>query len=255
MTLHNQDCTARSTGEAEWKARVELAAAYRIFDLLGWAELIFAHLSLRVPGPDDHFLLNPYGLLYSEVCASNLVKVDLNGRLVGPSTHPINPAGFVTHGGIHAHVKGAQCVFHAHTTAGMAVASSRNGLSMTNIYAAQLHDNVAYHDFEGLTLYPEERTRLLRNIGSKKAVILRNHGLFAIGRDVVEAFNIMWLLNRACEIQVNTPALGELIDIPLSVQQRCAADSFHFNSDYGAGRDVFDALVRRIERIDPSFRY
>jgi ribulose-5-phosphate 4-epimerase/fuculose-1-phosphate aldolase len=254
-TLYNQNHTAQSFSEAEWHARVELAAAYRIFDLLGWAELIFAHLSLRVPGPEHHFLLNPYGLLYREVCASNLVKVDLEGNLVGSSAYPINPAGFITHGAIHGHIEGAHCVFHAHTTAGMAVAASKTGLSMTNIYAAQLHDNLAYHDFEGLTLYPQERERLLRNIGSNQAVILRNHGLFAIGRNVIEAFNIMWLLNRACAIQVMSSGLGELITIPEVVRQKCARDSFHFNSDYGAGKEVFHALVREVERIDPSFKY
>jgi ribulose-5-phosphate 4-epimerase/fuculose-1-phosphate aldolase len=255
LTLHNQNNRKKSIAEAEWQARVELAAAYRIFDLLGWAELIFAHLSLRVPGTENHFLINPYGLLYDEVCASNLVKIDLEGNLVSESNYPINPAGFITHGAIHSTIPGAHCVFHAHSTAGMAVASSRQGLSMTNIYAAQLHGNLAYHDFEGLTLYPDERQRLLRNIGNKKAAILRNHGLFAIGKNVIEAFNIMWLLNRACEIQVAASAAGELIPVSEDVQRKCARDSFHFNSDYGAGKEVFDALVRRIDQIDPSFKY
>ena len=148
-------------GAEEWDARVQLAAAYRIFHLLGWTELIYNHISLRVPGPQTHFLINPFGLHYSEVTASNLVKIDLQGNIVGHSDWPINPAGFTPHATIHANIAHAHCVMHTHTTAGLAVACLEDGLSMSNFYSAQLHGKLAYHDFEGITVHADEGPRLL----------------------------------------------------------------------------------------------
>jgi ribulose-5-phosphate 4-epimerase/fuculose-1-phosphate aldolase len=238
----------------EWQARVQLAAAYRIFDYLGWTELIYNHISLRLPGPERHFLINPFGLHYSEVTASNLVKIDLDGNIVGHSDWPINPAGFTPHATIHANIRNAHCVMHTHTTAGLAVACSQGGLSMSNFYAAQLHGKVAYHDFEGITVHPDEGPRLLKSIGDKPAVILRNHGLLAWGDTLPRAFAILWLLNRACEIQVASTAMGPVIEIPETIQKKCTADSLQFNARFGAGQDVFDALTRLVDRIDPSYR-
>ncbi len=143
----------------EWTARVQLAACYRIFAYLGWVELIYNHITLRLAGPDKHFLINPFGLMYSEVRASNLVKIDLKGNVVGYSDWPVNPAGFTVHAAIHDGVPGAHCVMHTHTTAGMAVACARSGLSMSNFYSAQLHGKLAYHDFEGITVHPDEGPR------------------------------------------------------------------------------------------------
>ena len=154
----------------EWALRVQLAAAYRIFDHLGWTELIYNHITVRVPGAERHFLINPFGLHYSEVTASNLVKIDLAGKIVGESAWPVNPAGFTIHGAIHANIEDAHCVMHTHTTAGMAVACSRGGLSMNNFYSAQLHEKLAYHDFEGITVHADEAPRLLASIGTKPAV-------------------------------------------------------------------------------------
>jgi ribulose-5-phosphate 4-epimerase/fuculose-1-phosphate aldolase len=238
----------------EWQARVQLAAAYRIFDYIGWTELIYNHISLRLPGPERHFLINPFGLHYSEVTASNLVKIDLDGNIVGHSDWPINPAGFTPHATIHANIRNAHCVMHTHTTAGLAVACSQGGLSMSNFYAAQLHGKVAYHDFEGITVHPDEGPRLLKSIGDKPAVILRNHGLLAWGDTLPRAFAILWLLNRACEIQVASTAMGPVIEIPETIQKKCTADSLQFNARFGAGQDVFDALTRLVDRIDPSYR-
>ena len=241
-------------GPAEWAARLELAAAYRVFAHLGWTELIYNHITLRLPGEVPRFLINPFGLHYSEVTASNLVTIDLQGRIVGESRWPVNPAGFTIHGAIHAGIPDAHCVMHTHTTAGMAVACSRAGLSISNFYSAQLMGKLAYHDFEGITVHDDEGPRLLRSIGDRRAVILRNHGLLAWADSVPRAFAILWLLNRACEIQVAGLPLGPVIEIPEAIQRRCTADSLQFDPRFGAGRDMFDALVRAVDRTDPGWR-
>ena len=240
----------------ERAARVQLAAAYRIFDLLGWTELIYNHISLRVPGPPGtrHFLINPFGLHYSEVTASNLLKIDLQGKIVGDADWPFNPAGFVLHSAIHEGIDGAHCVMHTHTTAGMGVACLEEGLSMSNFYAAQLHGKLAYHDFEGITVHAGEAPRVLASIGQRPAVILRNHGLLAWGDTLPRAFAVLWTLQRACEVQLATQSMGSPRAIPEDIQRRCTADSLQFSARFGAGQDVFDALVRRIERIDPGYR-
>jgi ribulose-5-phosphate 4-epimerase/fuculose-1-phosphate aldolase len=240
--------------EAEWQARLQLAAAYRIFDHLGWTELIYNHITLRLPGPDKHFLINPFGLHYSEVTASNLVRIDLQGRPVGESRWPVNPAGFTIHGAIHDGIADAHCVMHTHTTAGMAVACSQAGLSMSNFYSAQLHGKLAYHDFEGITVHADEGPRLLRDIGERRAVILRNHGLLAWAETLPRAFAILWLLNRACEIQLASTAMGPVIEVPEDIQRKCTRDSLQFDPRFGAGQDMFDALTRLVDRVDPSYR-
>jgi ribulose-5-phosphate 4-epimerase/fuculose-1-phosphate aldolase len=240
--------------ESERQARVELAACYRIFAQLGWTELIYNHITLRLPGPDKHFLINPFGLHYSEVCASNLVKVDLDGNIIGASDWPVNPAGFTIHAAIHDRIADAHCVMHTHTTAGMAVACSVAGLSMSNFYAVQLHDKLAYHDFEGITVHADEGPRLIRNIGDKPAVILRNHGLLAWGDTLPRTFAILWLLNRACEIQLASAAMGPVIELSEDIQRKCTRDSLQFDPAFGAGRDVFDGLTRMLDRVDTSYR-
>jgi ribulose-5-phosphate 4-epimerase/fuculose-1-phosphate aldolase len=203
---------------------------------------------------DRHFLINPFGLHYSEVCASNLVKIDIDGNILGQSRWPINPAGFTPHATIHRHVPGAHCVMHTHTTAGLAVACSQVGLAMDNFYSAQLYDKVATHDFEGITVHADEGPRLLQSIGNKPAVILRNHGLLAWGDTLARTFALLWTLQRACEVQLATAALGPAIPIPEAVQRKCSADSLQFTAKFGAGQDVLDAMLRKVERIDPSYR-
>jgi ribulose-5-phosphate 4-epimerase/fuculose-1-phosphate aldolase len=240
--------------DAEWSARQQLAACYRLFDHLGWAELIYNHISLRVPGPEKHFLINPFGLHYSEVCASNLIKVDLDGRVLSDSPWGINAAGFTPHATLHTNVPDAHCVMHTHTTAGMAVASSAAGLTITSFYAAQLGGRVAYHDFEGITVHADEGRRLLANAGDKPAVILRNHGLLAWGRSLPSAFYTLWILQRSCEIQIAGASLGPAIPIPPEIQQRCQVDARRVNTDPDFGRETFDGMVRVIDRIDRSWR-
>lgn len=238
----------------EWAARVQLAAAYRIFDHLGWGELIYNHISLRVPGPDAHFLINPFGLHYSEVRASNLVKVDVRGNIVGASDWPINPAGFTFHGRIHETLPDAHCVMHVHTTPTMAVCCLDDGLSYTNFYAAQLYGKVAYHAFEGITVHADEGARILASAGGKPVLLLRNHGPVTIGATLAQAFGLMWLLNRACEVQLATLAMGAPRPIEPKVLEACVRDSLQYDPRFGAGQDAFDALQRIVDRTDPSYR-
>ncbi|MCZ2104162.1 MAG: class II aldolase/adducin family protein [Comamonadaceae bacterium] len=243
----------------ERAARVQLAACYRVFAMLGWTEMIYNHITLRVPesatGGEKHFLINPFGLHYSEVTASNLVKINLAGEVLSASDYPINPAGYVLHGCIHDGVPGAHCVMHTHTTAGVAVASLASGLSQSNFYSAQLHGMVAYHDFEGITIRPNEGPRVVASIAGRKAVILRNHGLLAWGETLPQAFAVLWTLQRACEIQLATQSMGAPLPVPEAIAAQCTRDSFQFDPRRGAGQDVFDALVRQLDRTDASYRH
>lgn len=242
----------------ERAARIQLAACYRVFALLGWTEMIYNHITLRLPasvsGGDKHFLINPFGLHYTEVTASNLVKVNLAGDVLDGSKHPINPAGYVLHSTIHA-IDGAHCVMHTHTTAGVAVASLASGLSQSNFYSAQLHDMVAYHDFEGITIHAEEGPRVLASIGNRQAVILRNHGLLSWGQTLAQAFAVLWTLQRACEIQLATQSMGAPLPVPEAIAAKCTRDALQFDPRHGAGHDVFNALVRQVDRIDDSYRH
>ncbi len=238
----------------EWDARVKLAAAYRIFDRLGWTELIYNHLSLRVPGEPGRLLLNPFGLHYSEICASNLIKVDAQGSILGESRWPINPAGFTFHGAIHATQPDAHCVMHVHTTPTMAVCCLEEGLSFTNFYAAQLYGKVAYHAFEGITVRAEEGARILASAGGKPVLLLRNHGPVVIGQTLAQAFALMWTLQRACEVQLASTSMGAVRSIPEAVLQACVRDSLQFDPRYGAGQDSFDAMQRLVDAQDPSYR-
>ncbi len=241
----------------EREARVPLAAAYRIFDHLGWTELIYNHLSLRVPGANSdqgQFLVNPFGLHYSEVTASNLVKVDVQGNIVGHSDWPINPAGFTFHGAIHATLPDAHCVMHVHTTPTMAVCCLEEGLSFTNFYAAHLWGKVAYHAFEGITVHAEEGARILASAGGKPVLLLRNHGPVVIGTTIAQAFAYMWVLQRACEVQLASQGKGPLKAIPVPVLEACVRDALNFDPRYGAGEDGFAALQRLVDAKDPSYR-
>lgn len=256
MTIYF-DGTARKVrdfpmSEAERAARVQLAACYRIFNHLGWVEMIFNHITLRVPGPEKLFLINPFGLHYSEITASSLVLIDVEGNPVRESKWPVNRAGFVIHSAIHQHVELAHCVMHTHTTTGMAVACLKEGLSPTNFYAAQLHGKVAYHDFEGITVDEDEKGRMLESIGSKPAVILRNHGLLTWGPSLPEAYMMLWTLQRACDVQIASSSAGALNPIREEVFAQTVRES-------GPGEkrtceDVFAALQRLVDAKDPSYR-
>jgi ribulose-5-phosphate 4-epimerase/fuculose-1-phosphate aldolase len=242
---------------AEWALRVELAAAYRIADHLGWSELIYTHISLRVPGSEHHFLINPYGLRFDEVTASNLVKIDADGRTVGAGEYKANEAGFVIHSAVHLARADAQCVFHTHTLAGMAVSAQAGGLLPIHMYSHNFYGRVAYHDFEGPSMNLGERERLVASLGSQPALILRNHGLLTVGRTVPEAFIRMWRLERACQVQIAAQAGGHLHVPSREVCEQSAAMGDDFLTDRGAqplGQLEFDALVRVIDRKDSSYK-
>ncbi len=202
----------RSRDERE--LRVQLAAAYRIFEYLGWCELIYGHISMRVPGPEHHFLINPYGLRYDEVTASNLIKIDLDRNLIEAGDHSFNPAGFVIHSAIHANAPDAHCVMQTHTRAGMAVAALECGLLPISMNATSFHKQIAYHDYEGSQLHLDERVKLVRDLGSCKAMILRNHGLLTVGRTIPEAFIFLYRLERACQVQLDAMSCGRPLVVP-----------------------------------------
>ena len=205
------DVDSLPPAEGEAVLRRQLAAAYRLVDYFGWTELIYGHLTARVPGEQPHFLINPFGLNYDEVTASNLVKIDLDGNNVGESKHPVNYAGFVIHSAVHmAHAARHKVVMHTHTRAGMAVCALKEGLLPISMAATAFHGKLAYHDYEGPSLDLDERGRLLKNLGDNPAMMLRNHGLLTTGRTVPEAFLRLYRLERACQIQVDAGAAGTL---------------------------------------------
>src|SRR6266481_9897160 len=204
--------------EPEWQTRVDLAAAYRLVALYGWDDLIFTHISARVPGADHHFLLNPYGMMFDEVTASSLVKVDLAGNKVTDSPYFVNPAGFTIHRAVHAARADALCVMHLHTDYGIAVSAQKDGLLPLSQQAMLVLSSLAYHDYEGVALNDDEKPRLVADLGDKTSMILRNHGLLTVGRTAAEAFLAMFLLERACKIQILAQSgNGALVPIPDSI--------------------------------------
>ncbi|MBP7568042.1 MAG: class II aldolase/adducin family protein [Burkholderiaceae bacterium] len=236
----------------EWEARLELSACYRLFDWMGWAESIYNHITLRVPGRapgEEAFLINPYGLHYVEVTASNLVKIDVDGRKLDDSPWPVNPAGFVIHSAVHRARPDAHCVMHTHTTAGMAVACKEGGLRADNFYSAALHGLVAYHDFEGITTDAGEQPRLVASLGDREVLILRNHGLLTLGPHVPGAFGRMWSVQRACEVQLAADAMaGPNRAVPPEVLARIPGQLRPMAQAAGAARRgelPFEALLRR----------
>jgi len=239
--------------DEERELRVKLAALYRIFDHMGWSLMIFNHITVRVPGPDHHFLINPFGLRYDEVTASNLVKVE--GNKLDMSPWGVNRAGFVIHSAIHQHVPEAMCVMHTHTVEGLAVASKKHGLVNNNFYSSMLYDYVAYHDFEGITTRDDEKERMLKSMGTKPLAILRNHGLLVHGRTVEEAFARMWTLQLACEAQVAIDSIaGESITVSREATDVSTRVANLFGNEPTCGVDMFEAMQRVIDAKDPSYR-
>lgn len=230
----------------EWEVRLELAALYRVVDWMGWTESIFNHITARVPGPERHYLINPFGLNYYEVTATNLVKVNLAGETVDGSRHPVNKAGFVIHSAVHAAREDAHCVIHTHTTAGSAVACKKEWLRYDNFYSALLYGQVAYHDFEGVTTDVAEQPRLVKNLGDKQILILRNHGLLVACASIPQAYLVYWGLQRACEIQVAADAMrGENLPIRQDVLEASTRRNQAVVSDLRPGGTPFDAVLRR----------
>lgn len=231
--------------------RTDLAAAYRLVALFGWDDLVFTHISARVPGPEHHFLINPYGWMFEEITASSLVKVDLEGNVVGQSREMVNPAGFTIHSAIHDAREDAGCVMHLHTVAGTAVSSQEAGLLPLNQTSMLLNGKVAYHDFEGVALNHDERPRLVADLGDKSAMILRNHGTLVTGSTVAEAFTTMYFLERSCEMQVAAQAGGPLRIPHPHVQDVVEQQSMGLS--VVANRLVWPGLLRRLDRLNPGY--
>jgi ribulose-5-phosphate 4-epimerase/fuculose-1-phosphate aldolase len=232
----------------EWRLRCELADFYHLVDYLGWTELIFNHISVRLPGPAHHYLVNPFGLNYREVTPENLLKVSVEGQLIEPSEYPANPAGFALHGVIHENRSDVGCIAHTHTTAVSAIAMKRGGFDHNNFYGAQLIGRVGYHDFEGITLYRDERARMLASLGDKHVLVLRNHGVAVCERDIPTTFMLLWVVQRAAEIQCQAGQLaGDDCELTDAVRQRCRGDSGDLGSNISIARLAFDATVRRMK--------
>lgn len=237
----------------EWQARVDLAAAYRLVALYGWDDLIFTHLSARVPGPEHHFLINPYGMMFEEITASSLVKINLKGEIVTPSPYFINPAGFTIHSAVHAAREDALCVIHLHTDYGIAVSAQKEGLRPISQQSLFSLASLAYHEYEGLALNEAEKSRLVADFGNKTSMILRNHGLLTVGKTAAEAFLSMYILERACRIQILAQSGGEtLLPVSEPILASVAAQLGAVTVGQGA-QLTWPGLLRKLDRIDPSY--
>lgn len=248
--------TTTQMAPGEQEARVDLAAAYRLVALYGWDDLIFTHLSARVPGPEHHFLINPYDMMFEEITASSLVKIDVAGNPVGASAHPVNPAGFTIHSAIHMAREDAAAVMHLHTPYGQAVSAMEFGLLPHTQTAMIAKHNVAYHDYEGIATDLDERERLVEDLGDKHAMILRNHGTLTVGNSVAACFLRLYFLERACEAQVHMLAAGRdgLNNPPQGTEEKVAVQSAPGGMGMLAERLAWPALLRKLDRVDPSFR-
>ncbi|HYX03072.1 MAG TPA: class II aldolase/adducin family protein [Reyranella sp.] len=258
--LSGVDVYALPPAEGEAVLRRQLAAAYRLVDYFGWTELIYGHLTARVPGEQPHFLINPFGLNYDEVTASNLVKIDCDGNMVEPSAHPVNYAGFVIHSAVHmVHAERNRAVMHTHTRAGMAVSALKEGLLPISMMSTAFHGKLSYHDYEGVSLDTDERGRLLKDLGDNQAMMLRNHGLLTTGRSVAEAFQRLYRLERACQIQLDAGAAGTLNILGDNVARKSGADLDGYADEKCAVDSMADlefaALIRKLDKIDASWRH
>jgi ribulose-5-phosphate 4-epimerase/fuculose-1-phosphate aldolase len=239
--------------EAEWRARVDCAALYRLIALYGWDDMVFTHISLRLPGPDHHFLINPYGFLFDEITASSLVKIDLDGNVLAPTPYFINPAGFTIHSAIHAARDDAMCVVHCHTDAGVAVSAQKGGLLPISQTAMACTADLAYHDYEGVALELDERERLVADLGNRSFMLLRNHGTLTVGDSAVSAFMRMFYLERACKMQVLAQAGGELLMCDTAMEQRVGKQVSPAFSQMFGGALAWPGLLRKVLRQSPGF--
>ena len=236
----------------EWQLRCDLAACYRLVARYGWTDLVFTHISARLPGPEHHFLINPYGLLFEEVTASSLVLVDQEGEKVRESPLPVNRAGFVIHSAIHAGREDVQCVLHTHTRAGVAVSAQRGGVLPISQQASFVLASLGYHDYEGVALYDDEKPRLQRDLGDNTYLMLRNHGLLTVGGSIADAFLAMYMFETTCQIQLSAQAGGELIRIEPATLQR-VAEAQRVQTRGQGGAFVWPTLLRRVQRADPDY--
>ncbi|WKB52937.1 class II aldolase/adducin family protein [Eleftheria terrae] len=247
---------AGQVSDAEWQARVDLAAAYRLVAWFRWDDLVFTHITARVPGTEDQFLINPYGLLFDEITASSLVKVDLQGRKVGDTPFDINPAGFTIHSAIHAARHDAGCVLHTHTLNGVAVSAQKGGVLPLSQQSIFVLSSLGYHDYEGVALREDEKPRLVRDLGEHTYLMLRNHGLLTVGATVADAFLAMYLFETVCTIQLRAQSGGgELVPVDAALIQGAARQAREVTRGQGAGALAWPGLLRRLDRLDPGYRH
>jgi len=243
--------------EDEWKLRVNLAACYRLVAMYGWSDLIFTHISAKLPesvsGKDHHFLINPYGLMFDEITASSLLKIDLQGKQINESSFYVNHAGFVIHSTIHEARHDAVCVLHTHSRAGVAVSAQKEGLLPISQQSSLLLSSLAYHDYEGLAVHDDERDRLKADLGDNKYMILRNHGLLTVGCSVPDAFLAMYFLETSCQIQISAQAGGTLSPVPQKVLEGVTT-AVRVQQSKGSAADLaWPALLRRLDRLSPGY--
>jgi ribulose-5-phosphate 4-epimerase/fuculose-1-phosphate aldolase len=237
----------------EWQLRCDLAACYRLVAAYGWSDLVFTHVSARIPGPEHHFLINPYGLMFDEITASSLVKVDQDCRKLSDSPFPVNPAGFVIHSAIHQVRDDAGCVLHTHSRAGIAVSAQQCGVLPISQQSTFVLSSLAYHDYEGVALRDDEKPRLQADLGNANFLMLHNHGLLTVGRTIPDAFLHMYIFENTCRIQIDAQAGGELIHVNPAILQGIAQVMNTATSGLGAGL-AWPALLRKLDRMDPSYR-
>ena len=238
----------------EWKLRVDLAACYRLVALYGWSDLVFTHISVRIPGPEHHFLINPYGLMFVEITASSLVKVDVQCNKLIESPYPVSPAGFVIHSSVHAAREDVQCVLHTHTRAGVAVSAQKNGVLPISQQSTFVLASLAYHGYEGVAFRDEEKPRLQADLGQANFLMLRNHGLLTCGKTIADAFLAMYTFEAACKIQIDAQAGGgELTQVHPQILTG-VAQAMKVQTGGLGGAFVWPSLIRKLDRTDPSYR-
>lgn len=238
--------------EQEWNLRVQLAACYRLVALYGWSDLVFTHISARIPGPEHHFLINPYGLMFDEITASSLVKVDQHCNKVIDSPFPVNPAGFVIHSCIHEVREDAGCVLHTHSRAGVAVSAQKNGVLPISQQSTFVLASLAYHDYEGVALRDDEKPRLQADLGDKTFLVLRNHGLLVVGKTIPDAFLSMYTFENTCRIQIDALAGGELVHVNPKILEGLAQVMKTVTAGQGANI-AWPALLRKLDRESPGY--
>jgi len=237
----------------EWQLRTDLAACYRLVAAYGWSDLIFTHISARVPGPEHHFLINPYGLMFDEITASSLIKVDQRCNKLTDSPYPVNPAGFVIHSAVHEAREDIQCVLHTHTRAGVAVSAQKGGVLPISQQSTFVLASLACHDYEGVAFRDEEKPRLQADLGHCNFLLLRNHGLLTVGKTIADAFLSMYIFESTCQIQVSAQAGGELTPVNPQIVSG-VAKAMQVQTDGLGGAFVWPSLLRKLERIDPGYK-
>ena len=252
------DSLQASVSEAEWQTRLDLAAAYRLVGLFRWDDLVFTHLTARIPDTEE-YLINPYGLMFDEITASSLVKIDLHGNVLRPSPFPINPAGFTIHSAVHAARHDVGAVMHTHTLNGVAVSAQKRGLLPISQHSIFVLSSLGYHDYEGVALRDDEKPRLVAALGHRTHLMLRNHGLLTVGKTVAAAFQAMYMFETCCAIQLRAQAGGsladgELIEVGASIVETASAQARAATLNAAPGSLVWPGLLRRLDRLDPSWR-